>query len=388
MDDQLRYLRADVEANVDVPDFDQVATRGAQIRRRRTIAVSAAAALVVVVVLVGATRPFDSSQSVQPVHQPAPRIDDKGARVVLADPAAYVDTDASRVNGRGEVLSVVREDLTGSCPGTGASTALRWIGADGRSHAWLELPRPVLALPNGFVVGAVGPDCDTTGASDARAYLVDSSGVPRAITWAAGAERICAGHPQDPRCRYDLGARRGSVDIGSRLPAGAVLLQSAAEGRWWARSADSRRIYWSTDGRTWRSRTTSLPAGAIVSASAAGERAVLAGDTSVDYTSDGGDSWHTRDLTAALGPIKIVDVDWTVTRNGYLLGVTQLVDRGDVLFRSSDPSWSHFAETRVHTSFGLVRPSVEGHAVYVPDSKGWLVSTDDGANWRRTPPLP
>jgi hypothetical protein len=388
VDDQLLYLRADVEANIDLPDFGQVAARGARIRRRRTVAVSGAVALVVAVVLVGVTRPFDSSQSVQPVHQPAPRIDSSGARVVLADPAAYVDTDASRVDGRGDVLSVVREDLSGSCPGTGASTALRWTGSGGRTHAWLELPRPVLALPDGFVVGAVGPDCDTMGASDARAYLVDSSGVPRAITWGAGAERICAGHPQDPRCRYDIGGRRGSVVMESHLPPGAVLLQRPAEGTMWARSADSRRMYWSTDGRSWRSRTTSLPKGTIVSASAAGERAVLAGDTSVEYTSDGGDTWHSRDLTAALSSVKIVDVDWTVTRNGYLLGVTQLVGRGDVMFRSTDPSWAHFAETGVHTSFGLVRPSVEGNAVFVPDSKGWVLSTDDGASWRRTPALP
>jgi hypothetical protein len=388
VDDQLRYLRTDVEANVDLPDFDRVAARGARIRRRRTIAVSATAAVVVALVLVGATRPFNSSQSVQPVHQPAPSIDNEGARVVLADPAAYVDTDASRVDGRGNVLSVVREDLSGSCPGTGASTAIRWTGSHGGTHAWLELPRPVLALADGFVIGAVGPDCDTTGATDARAYLVDSSGVPRPITWAAGAERICAEHPQDPRCRYDLGGRRGSVVPGSHPPAGAVLLQRAVEGTMWARSADSRRIFWSTDGRDWRSRTTSLPKGAIVSASAAGERAVLAGDTSVEYTSDGGRSWHKRDLTSALSSIKIVDVDWTVTRNGYLLGVTQIVGRGDVLFRSTSPSWSHFAETGVHTSFGLVRPSVEGRAVYVPDDKGWLLSTDDGASWRRTPPLP
>lgn len=388
MDDQLRYLRADVEANVDVPDFGRVAARGARIRRRRTIAVSAAVAVVVAVVLVGATRPFSTSQSLQPVHRPAPSIDNKGARVVLADPAAYVDTDASRVDGRGNVLALVRDDLSGTCPGTGPSTAMRWMGSEGRTHAWPELPRPVLALPDGFVVGAVGPDCDTTGANDARAYLVDSSGVPRAITWAVGAERICAAHPQDPRCRYDVGGRRGSVVLDSHLPPGAVLLQRSAEGTMWARSADSRRIFWSADGRTWRSRATSLPKGAIVSASAAGEHAVLAGDTSVEYTSDGGDTWHARDLTAALRSIEISDVDWTVTRNGYLLGVTQLVGRGDVMFRSTSARWTDFAETPVHTSFGLVRPSVEGRAVYVPDSNGWLVSTDDGASWRRTPPLP
>ena len=70
-----------------------------------------------------------------------------------------------------------------------------------------------------------------------------------------------------------------------------------------------------------------------------------------------------------------------------LLGVTQLVGRGDVLFRSTDATWSKFVETGVRTSFGLVRPTVVGDAVYVVDDERWLVSTDDGATWRRTPAL-
>ena len=81
-------------------------------------------------------------------------------------------------------------------------------------------------------------------------------------------------------------------------------------------------------------------------------------------------------------------MDWTVTRTGVLLGVTELVGRGDVMFRSTDSSWSRFVQTHVHTGFGLVRPSVEGGAVFVVDSDGLLVSTDDGATWRRTPSLP
>ena len=86
--------------------------------------------------------------------------------------------------------------------------------------------------------------------------------------------------------------------------------------------------------------------------------------------------------------MRIADVDWTVTRSGVLLGVTQLVGRGDVLFRSTDSSWTRFVETAVHTSFGLVRPLVQGDAVYVVDDERWAVSLDDGATWRRTPALP
>jgi hypothetical protein len=157
---------------------------------------------------------------------------------------------------------------------------------------------------------------------------------------------------------------------------------------WWAASSDFRRMYWSHDGRSWHSRSTSQPAGAIVSATAAGDKAVLAGNTSIDYTFDGGHSWHSRDLTAALSSLVIGDVDWTVTRSGVLLGVTELVGRGDVMFRSTDAGWHRFVKTHVHTAFGLVRPSVVGGAAFVPDSDGFLVSTDDGASWRRTPKVP
>ena len=69
------------------------------------------------------------------------------------------------------------------------------------------------------------------------------------------------------------------------------------------------------------------------------------------------------------------------------MGVTQLVGKGDVLFRSTDSSWAHFVPTGVHTAFGLVRPTVQGDAVYVVDEERWAVSTDDGATWTRTPPL-
>jgi hypothetical protein len=115
---------------------------------------------------------------------------------------------------------------------------------------------------------------------------------------------------------------------------------------------------------------------------------VLAGNTSVEYTSDSGATWHRRDLSSALSSLTIADVDWTVTRSGVLLGVTQLVGRGDVLFRSTDASWTRFVETDVHTSYGLVSPTVQGDAVAVVDDERWAVSTDDGATWRRTPPLP
>jgi hypothetical protein len=238
------------------------------------------------------------------------------------------------------------------------------------------------------VVAAVPRACRSDDPADARAYLVDGTGVPRDIVWAPGAERVCATRPADVRCHFDVRTRHASFTAAARLPLGAVPLRTKAAGLRWARSSDSRRLYWSADGRTWRHRDTTLPAGAIVSASAAGRWGVLAGDTTVEFTSDGGATWRRSDLAPALRPVRIGDVDWTVTPYGVLLGVTQLAGRGDVLFRSTDATWTRFVETGVHTAFGLVRPVAVGSAVYVVDDQRWAVSTDGGATWRRTPPVP
>ncbi len=392
---RLRSLRADVESNVELPDFAGVAERGARIRRRRTAATGAVAALAVAVTAFTVTRTFDSDRSQQPIHQPAPTIDPEAARRVLADPDAVVDPDTSRIGLAGAMLAVVvvRERTLGGgpggpCPPADQRSALRWTGPRGSTRAWVERVRKVEPVPGGFVVAAVRRPCRTDDPADARAYLVDGTGTPRDITWGAGAERVCATRPADVRCHFDVRSRRASFDAAVRLPQGAVPLRTRAGGPRWARSSDARRLYWSVDGRTWRHRDTTLPAGAIVSAAAAGRWGVLAGDTSVDFTSDGGTTWQHRDLSSALRPIRIGDVDWTVTPSGVLLGVTQLVGRGDVLFRSTDATWSRFVETDVHTAFGLVRPVVVGDAVYVVDDERWAVSTDGGATWRRTPRLP
>ena len=392
---RLRSLRADVESNVDLPDFAAVAERGARIRRRRTATTAGVAALAVVVTAFTLTRTFDTDRSQQPIHQPAPTIDPEAARRVLADPDAAVDADASRVGGAGAMLAVVvvrDRTLDGgpgrSCPPAGRRSALRWTGPRGAMRAWVDRVREVEPVPGGFVVAAVRRACRSDDPADARAYLVDRTGTPKTIAWSAGAERVCATRPADIRCRFDARSGRASFDAAARLPRGAVRLRTVAEGPRWARSADARRLYWSADGRTWRHRETTLPVGTIVSASAAGRWGVLAGDTSVEFTSDGGATWQRRDLTSALRTVRIGDVDWTVTSSGRLLGVTQLVGRGDVLFRSTDATWTRFVESDVHTTFGLVRPVAVGNAVYVVDDERWAVSTDGGATWRRTPPLP
>jgi hypothetical protein len=385
---RLRSARGDVEAHIEVHDFAVVAERGRRIRRRRAVVASAAVAVALAVVTVGAVSTFDRDRSQGPVQQPAPTIDRKGAARVLTAPDAQVDPDASQVDGAGDLLAVVT--LPGGSGACGApdGTALRWTGVDGGSRAWVDRRRAVVPLVDGFVVGAVPRACRSGAPSETRAYLVDRAGETHGIAWGSGAEAVCADLPADPRCRFDVARARGSIDDDVRLPPGTEAVATGPGEVRWARSTDGRRLCWSSDGTRWQSRATSLPGGSIVSATAAGSWGVLAGNTSVEYTSDAGATWHTRDLSAALRSVTIADVGWTVTRSGVLLGVTQLVGRGDVLFRSTDSSWTRFVETPVHTSFGLVSPTVQGDAVFVADDERWAVSTDDGATWRRTPALP
>lgn len=385
---RLRSVRSEVEAHVELPDFALVLERGRTIRRRRAVIAGAAVAVAVGVVTVGVTQTFDRDRTQGPVQQPAPTIDRKAAAAVLSNPGAQVDPDASKVDGAGDLLAVVTLPGGSDACGAPGGTAVRWSDVDGSSRSWLEQRRPVVPLVDGFVLGSVPPECRTGATAETRAYLVDGSGMAHGIAWEDGAEGVCADQPADPRCRFDVELARGSLDAGVRLPRGTEPVATGPAEVMWARSADGRRLSWSIDGKSWRSRTTSLPGGSIMSATAAGSWGVIAGNTLVEYTSDAGVTWHSRDLSAALRSVRIADVDWTVTRSGVLLGVTQLVGRGDVLFRSTDSSWTRFVETDVHTSFGLVRPLVQGDAVYVVDDERWAVSLDDGATWRRTPALP
>ena len=115
-----------------------------------------------------------------------------------------------------------RRRCAGSVPAGGPT-----CGSTSRDHfwRWRTGSSSVRSAP------AAGPHA----ATDARAYLVDSQGIPRDITWAAGAERVCAAQPRDLRCRYDVATRHASLLPGAHLPSGAVLLQSADEGTVWAR---------------------------------------------------------------------------------------------------------------------------------------------------------
>jgi hypothetical protein len=374
----LRRLGEDLESRLDPPGFDVVHARVRRIRRRRNATMTVVAAVVVLLALFGLTRGLVANRSTPPVA-PAPTLDPEGAHRVLADPNAMVDTDTSRVDGTGAMLAVVHlAGATTDC----TRTAMRWTGPRETTRAWLDVRRRVKALPAGFVVAA--SHCAD---SDHAAYLVDRYGLPHPITWGAGAESVCGAHPGDPRCAFDLRKRTGSL-VDFTLPRGAHLILTGTGRPLWASSAEGRELWWSFDGRTWKHHGVNLVVGGLPDASAAGRYAVISAGATVEATSDAGATWHRRDLRGALSGIRTTDIDWTMLPDGNLLGETQLLNRGDVLFRSTDPSWTSFVNTPVRTAFGLVRPTVEGGVVYVVDEEQYAVSRDSGAHWRRTPPLP
>ena len=374
----LRRLGADLESRLDPPGFEGVHTRVRRIRRRRNATLTGVATVVVLLALLGLTRGLTSNHSMPPVA-PAPTLDPEGARRVLADPNAVLDTDTSRVDGAGAMLAVVRlAGATTPC----SRTAMRWTGPRDSSRAWLDVHRRVRPLPVGFVVAA--SQCAN---SDHAAYLVDRDGLPHPITWGAGAEQVCGAHPADPRCSFDPRKHTGTlVDV--RPPRGVHVILTHTGRPLWASSGAGRRLWWSVDGRHWRHHDATFPGAHFTGATAAGRHGVLSGGTTVEATADGGATWQRRDLSGALSGLHVTDIAWTVLPDGNLLGETQLLGRGDVLFRSTDPSWTRFVDTPVHTGFGLVRPTVVGHAVYVVDQERYAVSLDDGVHWRRTPPLP
>jgi len=375
----LRRLGADLESHLDPPGFQGVHARVRRIRRRRNATLSAAVAVVVLLVLVALTQGLPTSRSAPPVS-PAPTLDPDGARRVLADPTAEVDTNLSRVDGIGAMLAVVR--LARGTRDRCALAAMRWSGPKESARSWLDVARRIRPLPVGFVVAA-----SRCPGSDHAAYLVDGQGIPHAIRWTGGAESVCGAQPADPSCSFDVRARTGRL-AERHLPAGAHLLRTGNGGPLWATGPSERRLWWSTDGRTWAHHDAAFPHAAYTSASAAGRHGILAGGDVVETTDDGGATWHRRDLRGQLSQEQSNDADWTVLPDGNLLRDAQLVGRGDVLFRSTDPSWTQFVETPVRTAFGLVRPVVEGHVVYVVDKERYAVSDDGGAHWRRTPPLP
>ena len=73
--------------DLEVPDFATVAARGRRIHRRRTVAGVTGVAVVVALTVLGVARPFETNRTLEPVHQPALKVDRQGADRVSPTPA-------------------------------------------------------------------------------------------------------------------------------------------------------------------------------------------------------------------------------------------------------------------------------------------------------------
>ena len=398
-----QHARNEIESEIELPDFDVIVERGLRIRRRRTAATAGALVAVSVsaLVLTVGVDPISGLRGEGPVVQPT-RAVESFAGLVLADPDATLNVDNYAVSGAGAVLTVVSapgSQWRQGCPPRDRSVFV-WSDARGNQRAWSDYStsRAVDAVEGGFVVGAVDRAC-RTGESSAEAtpYLVDAAGHRQKVEWIDttpahdAVVEACSVAVDDPRCRFSAAtgtARVLGVEPVSYPRSAIPVPTSEPDDRLWARSVDSRRLYWSGDGgRTWDRKDTQLNRDANVSISVAGRRVAFLATTSVEHSSDRGETWHVKDLSDALSDIRISDVRWEITESGHLLGVTALVGQGEQLFRSTDAQWSDFELTELKTEVGHIWPELAGDYVYVLDADQMWWSADAGARWKRFEPL-
>lgn len=316
------------------------------------------------------------------------------ARRVLADPRAEADLDHWSLNASGSILQtvVVRGTGPGSCQGVSASA---WVllPARGPAVAWVGRAYERMAVPviGGFAVGAAIPGCGKVTGAAKRAYLVADSGARRPVVWKTpAAKRICLRNPADLRCEFSL--RHGSgrlvrtTPVPSTYPKGALDVAARDGHRVWARSVDSRRLYWSDDyGATWEQKTTRLPRGQAVLITRQGRWVAFTNATGLEVSSDRGRTWRVRDLSAPLRSVPAVTA-WEITPAGTLLASSTTKRFGNRLYRGAAP-WRHFTRTRVRTKVGLVQVEVRGPWAYVVDRDRWWRSADDGRRWRTASPF-
>ena len=396
----LRRAAREIQEHVPDADFSRIAERGHSLRRRRrALQVVGAASAVVVAVVVGVTVPWtDDRGPVAPPSDPALKRT-PSAQQVLSDPQAVVDDDVTEVSDTGSVLHLVAVPSAagGACPAD-REVALVWQDESGEGVAWSEdvAGRRVEAVPGGFVVGAVLPECaDQLGADGARgAYVVGDGGEQRAVTWTGGAEEKCAVDPAAPVCAVDATTGVGELrdePVPVRASPDAAHQPLAVDGDdVWARSVDSREIVWSRDGgRSWQRHTTSVDEGRTVNVqvTAAGDWMVFYAWPLADVSSDHGRSWQTRDLSDALSPILLAEEAMTVTADGILVGVSQPIGGPSVLFASTDERWTRFVEADVETAFGGIEVRTAGEWLWVPDQGRVWLSGDQGLTWTVVDPV-
>lgn len=380
--DAARDAARAVERSVVPPEFDTVVARGHSLRtrqRRRSVVLSAACvALLGVAVVVPWAR---SGREPEPAAPPPPT-DSQRTAMLLSDPDAVVDEDVLLVDAGGAVLQrvTVASPVGGRCDADRRS-ALVWHGAEGDSVAWSRdvSGRDVAVVPGGFVVGAPSPGCmQALGdrSADRGAYVVDSTGAVRDVSWETGAEERCAVTPAAVGCLVDAVTASGRVVDGARPVPGPGFIRLTSTGSQpWAASTDAARLAWSRDGgRTWQThRTTLVPApGDTVQSTASGDVATFFAWPRAEVTRDHGRTWTMVDLEAALAPVLVANPVLHVTSAGLLAGVSYPTSGRPFVFVSTDPTWARFERSDFRTSRGDFDLGVTGP---------WLWTHDEGSSW-------
>ena len=256
-----------------------------------------------------------------------------------------------------------------------------WHGWDGGRRAWTSdvSGREVVAVPDGFAVGALSGACaEVLGEQEAQrgAYVVDASGETRDVVWQAGAERRCGVVPDSPGCVVDVASGTGEVVPGARETPGPGFLRLGTSGpAAWAASTDGTRLAWTQDGgRTWSEHRTTLTAapGDTVQSSAAGDVAVFFAWPRVEVSRDHGATWQERDLESALAPVLVANPVLHVTADGLLAGVSYPTTGRPFVFVSTDTSWTRFERSDFRTARGDFDLGVSGP---------WLWTHDQGSTW-------
>ena len=391
-DQDLRAAARDLEHDVALPDFAEVAARGHRLRRRRQSLRAAVVGVVATAAVALGVQLVAGPENLTP-PVPVARDDDRPVDVaaVLADPRAVVDDDLTAVSDSGAVL----QGVTVGRRADRCTTPDAWVWTPWRRPArtWSDTAggRVAAAVPGGLVVSAPDPACGSASRDGGfGAYVVDPTGARTAVTWSGRAERVCAVAPADPRCVVDVEAATGRLQPVPRLPAGTLPVVDALGGNGptvWARSVDSRTVHWSVDGgATWQVRRTSLPVAGDVQVTAAGDRAVFFSYPAAEHTRDAGRTWRTWDGSAALAPFVLAREQLSVSADGDLVVVTHRPGRPPALLASTDETWQQFEEAELRTAFGTVAVSAAGGWFTVPDrGRTWV--SPDGTDWRAVDPL-
>jgi hypothetical protein len=354
--------------------------------------VSAAALVLVGTAVALPWTPLGADREPEPAS-PDGMTDSQRVALLLAEPDARVDADATWVSDGGAVLQRV---TTSSPVGEGCEAdrraALVWRDLQGDRRAWSHdvAARDVLAVQGGFVVGAVPPTCARElgpEAGRAGAYTVAADGETRAVQWSDdAAQEQCATAPATPGCLVDAATGKGSFVDGARAVPGAgfLALDGTAGADRWAASTDGRVLAWTQDGgRTWqRHRTALVPgAGDGVQSAAAGPVAVFFAWPRAEVTRDRGRTWQVQDLEQALSPVLVANPVFSVTADGVLLGVSYPASGRPFVFASTDATWARFVPSDFRTQGGDYDLRTSGSWAWNED-RGSVWLSRDGLTWR------